>query len=104
MNLQLQTEQRGRRGADLERDNGKIVAIGRIDESVVKDAYRRWAAASRDVLHPVQRIPAAIQEHRYAGPNGSFAGCDDINLSVVINIADSNCPRLGIDDKSPRPL
>jgi len=43
MNLQLQTEQRGRRGADLERDNGKIVAIGRIDESVVKDAYRRWA-------------------------------------------------------------
>jgi phosphatidylethanolamine/phosphatidyl-N-methylethanolamine N-methyltransferase len=34
----------GRRSAlALERDDGKIVGIGRIDEDVVKTAYRRWA-------------------------------------------------------------
>ncbi len=43
MSLQFQSEQRSRRGADLERANGKIVGIGHIDESAVKNAYRRWA-------------------------------------------------------------
>lgn len=43
MSLQLGSEQGGRRGAELERANGRIVGIGHIDESKVKDAYRRWA-------------------------------------------------------------
>jgi phosphatidylethanolamine/phosphatidyl-N-methylethanolamine N-methyltransferase len=38
----LQTEGR-RRTALLERAQGRIVGIGRIDESAVLDAYRRWA-------------------------------------------------------------
>lgn len=33
----------GRRGPVLHRDGGRIVGIGRIDESDVKVAYRRWA-------------------------------------------------------------
>lgn len=33
----------GRRGPVLHRDGGRIVGIGHIDESDVKDAYRRWA-------------------------------------------------------------
>lgn len=32
-----------RRSAPLEREDGKIVGIGRIDEDVVRVAYRRWA-------------------------------------------------------------
>lgn len=44
MSLQnLGSDQRPRRGAALERNNGRIVSIGRIDEGKVKDAYRRWA-------------------------------------------------------------
>jgi phosphatidylethanolamine/phosphatidyl-N-methylethanolamine N-methyltransferase len=33
----------GRRGPVLHRDGGRIIGIGRIDESDVKVAYRRWA-------------------------------------------------------------
>lgn len=43
MSLQVEPEQDQRRGAALERSNGKIVGIGHIDESKVKVAYRRWA-------------------------------------------------------------
>ena len=43
MSLQVGSEQRVRRGAELERTNGRIVGIGHIDESKVKVAYRRWA-------------------------------------------------------------
>ena len=32
-----------RRAPELEREDGRIVGIGRIDEDVVKVAYRRWA-------------------------------------------------------------
>lgn len=42
MKTMLQTEGR-RRSALLERAQGRIVGIGRIDESAVLDAYRRWA-------------------------------------------------------------
>jgi phosphatidylethanolamine/phosphatidyl-N-methylethanolamine N-methyltransferase len=38
-----QTELRRRPGALLERAQGRIVGIGRIDEGAVLDAYRRWA-------------------------------------------------------------
>ena len=40
---QSDSNQLSQRGAALERDGGKIVAIGHIDETKVKDAYRRWA-------------------------------------------------------------
>lgn len=43
MSLHVESGQRARRGAALERANGKIVGIGHIDESKVKNAYRRWA-------------------------------------------------------------
>jgi phosphatidylethanolamine/phosphatidyl-N-methylethanolamine N-methyltransferase len=38
-----QTELRQRPGALLERAQGRIIGIGRIDEGAVLDAYRRWA-------------------------------------------------------------
>lgn len=36
-------QQRSKRGAALERNNGRIVGIGHIEETKVIDAYRRWA-------------------------------------------------------------
>lgn len=42
MRSSLQTSAR-RRPPVIERSDGKIVGIGRIDEDVVKSAYRRWA-------------------------------------------------------------
>jgi phosphatidylethanolamine/phosphatidyl-N-methylethanolamine N-methyltransferase len=43
MKSMSQTELRRRPGALLERAQGRIVGIGRIDEGAVLDAYRRWA-------------------------------------------------------------
>ena len=43
MKTMSQTELRRRPGALLERAQGRIVGIGRIDEGAVLDAYRRWA-------------------------------------------------------------
>jgi phosphatidylethanolamine/phosphatidyl-N-methylethanolamine N-methyltransferase len=43
MKIMSQTELRQRPGALLERAQGRIVGIGRIDEGAVLDAYRRWA-------------------------------------------------------------
>jgi phosphatidylethanolamine/phosphatidyl-N-methylethanolamine N-methyltransferase len=43
MKAMSQTELRQRPGALLERAQGRIVGIGRIDEGAVLDAYRRWA-------------------------------------------------------------
>lgn len=45
MSLQdIGSDQHTRRGgAELQRDNGRIIAIGHMDEGKVKDAYRRWA-------------------------------------------------------------
>ena len=43
MKTMSQTELRQRPGALLERAQGRIVGIGRIDEGAVLDAYRRWA-------------------------------------------------------------
>ncbi len=54
-----------RRGPILHRDGGRIVSIGHIDESDVKDAYRRWApiydhtfgmVAAQGRRHVVQHI------------------------------------------------
>ncbi len=59
----------GRRGPVLHRDGGRIVGIGRIDESDVKVAYRRWAPiydqtfgmvagqGRRHVVHHINQMP-----------------------------------------------
>ncbi|MFN3869544.1 MAG: class I SAM-dependent methyltransferase [Hyphomicrobiaceae bacterium] len=61
----MERESAGGRGPVLHRDGGRIVGIGRIDESDVKDAYRRWApvydhtfgfVAGQGRKHVVQQI------------------------------------------------
>ncbi len=58
---------------DLERANGRIVGIGRIEEDVVKTAYRRWApiydhtfgrVSTEGRKHAVEVINASIESGR----------------------------------------
>ncbi len=49
-----------RRAPELEREDGRIVGIGRIDEDAVKVAYRRWAPVYD---HTFGRIAAEGRKH-----------------------------------------
>ena len=57
---------------DLERANGRIVAIGRIETDVVKDTYRRWAPIYDHTFGRVstegrKRTAQVINESRSSG-------------------------------------
>jgi len=88
MSLQVGSEEsRERRGADLERNNGKIVGIGHIDESKVKVAYRRWAPVYD---HTFGKVATEGRRHTVQEINKSTGRVLEVGVGTGLSLPDYN--------------
>ncbi len=87
MSLQVGSEQRVRRGAELERTNGKIVGIGHIDESKVKVAYRRWAPVYD---HTFGMVATEGRRHAVHEINKSKGRVLEVGVGTGLSLPDYN--------------
>jgi phosphatidylethanolamine/phosphatidyl-N-methylethanolamine N-methyltransferase len=83
---------------DLERSNGRIVGIGRIEEDVVKTAYRRWAPIYD---HTFGRVSTEGRKHAAEVINASLESGRVLEVGVGTGLALADYGRhleiIGID-------
>ncbi|MCB1528333.1 MAG: class I SAM-dependent methyltransferase [Hyphomicrobiaceae bacterium] len=86
-----------RRGPILQRDGGRIVGIGHIDESDVRDAYRRWAPVYD---HTFGMVAAQGRRHVVEVINGMNPGrVLEVGVGTGLSLPDYNAHHeiVGVD-------
>lgn len=74
-----------RRRAVMEKSDGRIVGIGRIEEDVVKSAYRRWAPVYDATFG---RVSMVGRKHAVETINGSKGRVLEVGVGTGLSLAD----------------
>lgn len=95
MKTMLRSELR-REPVALERAQGRIVGIGRIDETAVRDAYRRWAPVYDNTFG---RVARAGRRHAVEAINDSHGRVLEVGVGTGLSLPEygSHLEIVGID-------